>query len=70
MKGENNGNTQHLIKVYGLGYTQYTLPLAGVVDADRIDDEAKTSNTYQKTYSHSRYFYDKTKTRVTYEANQ
>ena len=31
----------YLIKVYGLGYTgQYTLPLTGVVDADRIDDEA------------------------------
>ena len=31
----------YLIKVYGLGYTgQYTLPLTGIVDADRINDEA------------------------------
>ena len=29
----------YLIKVYGLGYIgQYTLPLTGVVDADRIYD--------------------------------
>ena len=45
----------YLIKVYGLGYTgQYTLPLTGVVDADRIDDEA-THLILTKTYSHSRY---------------
>ena len=31
----------YLIKVFGLGYTgQYTLPLSGIVDADRINDEA------------------------------
>ena len=45
----------YLIKVYGLGYTgQYTLPLTGIVDSDRINDEAthliitkKTTNLHQ-----------------------
>ncbi len=57
----------YLIKVYGLGYTgQYTLPLTGVVDADRIDDEAthliitkKMTLERDKFYSH--------KVRITYE---
>ena len=57
----------YLIKVFGLGYTgQYTLPLSGIVDADRINDEAThliiTKNLVlerDKFYSH--------KVRVTYE---
>ena len=60
----------YLIKVYGLGYTgQYTLPLTGVVDADRINDEVihlcvaapKTLNFQKES------FYDKNKVRITYE---
>ena len=57
----------YLIKVYGLGYTgQYTLPLSGIVDADRINDEAthliitkKLTLERDKFYSH--------KVRITYE---
>ena len=57
----------YLIKVYGLGYTgQYTLPLSGIVDADRINDEAthliitkKMTLERDKFYSH--------KVRITYE---
>ena len=57
----------YLIKVFGLGYTgQYTLPLSGIVDADRINDEAthliitkKLTLERDKFYSH--------KVRVTYE---
>ena len=60
----------YLIKVYGLGYTgQYTLPLTGIVDADRINDEvihlcvaAPRTLNFQKES-----FYDKNKVRVTYE---
>ena len=58
----------YLIKVYGLGYTgQYTLPLTGVVDADRIDDEATHLILTKKLILNRDTFYDKTKTRVTYE---
>ena len=57
----------YLIKVYGLGYTgQYTLPLSGIVDTDRINDEAthliitkKMTLERDKFYSH--------KVRITYE---
>ena len=57
----------YLIKVFGLGYTgQYTLPLSGIVDADRINDEAthliitkKLTLERDKFYSH--------KVRITYE---
>ena len=57
-----------LIKVYGLGYTgQYTLSLTGVVDADRIDDEATHLILTKKLILTRDTFYDKTKTRVTYE---
>ena len=57
----------YLIKVFGLGYTgQYTLPLSGIVDADRINDEAthliitkKMTLERDKFYSH--------KVRITYE---
>ena len=58
----------YLIKVYGLGYTgQYKLPLAGVVDTDRIDDEATHLILTKKLILTRDTFYDKTKTRVTYE---
>ena len=58
----------HLIKVYGLGYTgQYTLPLTGVVDADRIDDEATHLILTKKLILTRDTFYDKTKTSDTYE---
>jgi len=57
----------YLIRVFGLGYTgQYTLPLSGIVDADRINDEAthliitkKMTLERDKFYSH--------KVRITYE---
>ena len=57
----------YLIRVFGLGYTgQYTLPLSGIVDADRINDEAthliitkKLTLERDKFYSH--------KVRITYE---
>ena len=57
----------YLIKVYGLGYTgQYTLPLSGIVDTDRTNDEAthliitkKMTLERDKFYSH--------KVRITYE---
>ena len=57
----------YLIKVFGLGYTgQYTLPLSGIVDADRINDEAthliitkKLNLERDKFYSHN--------VRITYE---
>ena len=57
----------YLIKVFGLGYTgQYTLPLSGIVDADRINDEAthliitkKLTLERDKFYSHN--------VRITYE---
>ena len=57
----------YLIRVFGLGYTgQYTLPLSGIVDTDRINDEAthliitkKMTLERDKFYSH--------KVRITYE---
>ena len=57
----------YLIKVFGLGYTgQHTLPLSGIVDADRINDEAthliitkKLTLERDKFYSHN--------VRITYE---
>ena len=57
----------YLIRVFGLGYTgQYTLPLSGILDADRINDEAthliitkKMTLERDKFYSH--------KVRITYE---
>ena len=58
----------YLIKVYGLGYTgQYTLPLTGVVDADRIDDEATHLILTKKLVLTKDTFYDKRRVRVTYE---
>ena len=60
----------YLIRVFGLGYTgQYTLPLSGIVDADRINDEVihlcvaapRTLNFVKDS------FYDKSKVRITYE---
>ena len=58
----------YLIKVYGLGYTgQYTLPLEGVVDADRINDEATHLILTKKLILTRNTLYDKTRTRVTYE---
>tara|TARA_R100001463_G_scaffold51312_2_gene101962 strand:+ start:410 stop:610 length:201 start_codon:yes stop_codon:yes gene_type:complete len=59
---------KYLIKVYGLGYTgQYTLPLTGVVNADRIDDETTHLILTKKLILTRDTFYDKTNTRVTYE---
>ena len=41
MIGENNGNKELPHKSIRIRiYNKYTLPLTGVVDADRIDDEA------------------------------
>ena len=58
----------YLIKVYGLGYKgQYTLPLTGVVDADRIDDEATHLILTKKLVLTKDTFYDKRRVRVTYE---
>ena len=58
----------YLIKVYGLGYTgQYTLPLTGIVDADRISDEATHLIITKKLVLTRDTFYDKKKVRVTYE---
>ena len=58
----------YLIKVYGLGYKgQYTLPLTGIVDADRINDEATHLIITKKLALTKDTFYDKRKVRVTYE---
>jgi hypothetical protein len=58
----------YLIKVYGLGYTgQYTLPLTGIVDADRISDEATHLIITKKLVLTRDTFYDKRRVRVTYE---
>mgnify|MGYP007012467079 CR=1 FL=1 len=58
----------YLIKVYGLGYTgQYTLPLTGVVDADRIDAEATHLILTKKLILTTTTFYVTTKTRFTYK---
>ena len=57
----------YLIKVYGLGYTgQYTLPLSGIVDADRINDEATHLIITKKLILERDKFYSHN-VRITYE---
>ena len=57
----------YLIKVFGLGYTgQYTLPLSGIVDADRINDEATHLIITKKLTLERDKFYSN-KVRITYE---
>ena len=57
----------YLIKVFGLGYTgQYTLPLSGIVDADRINDEATHHIITKKKILERDKFYSH-KVRITYE---
>ena len=57
----------YLIKVFGLGYTgQYTLPLSGIVDADRINDEA-THLILTKKLSLARDKFYSQDVRITYE---
>ena len=61
---------KYKIRVFGYGYQGgITLPLAGLVDADRINDEvihlcvaSPKSFNFQKES-----FYDRNKVRVTYE---
>ena len=55
------------IRVFGLGYTgQYTLPLSGIVDADRINDEATHLIITKKLTLERDKFYSR-KVRITYE---
>ena len=55
------------IRVFGLGYTgQYTLPLSGIVDADRINDEATHLIITKKLILERDKFYSH-KVRITYE---
>ena len=57
----------YLIKVFGLGYTgQYTLPLSGIVDADRINDEATPLIITKKLTLERDKFYSRN-VRITYE---
>jgi len=57
----------YLIKVIGLGYTgQYTLPLSGIVDADRINDEATHLILTKKLSLERDKFYSQD-VRITYE---
>ena len=57
----------YLIKVFGLGYTgQYTLPLSGIVDADRINDEATHLIITKKLCLERDKFYSQD-VRITYE---
>ena len=57
----------YLIKVFGLGYAgQYTLPLSGIVDADRINDEATHLIITKKLILERDKFYSH-KVRITYE---
>ena len=57
----------YLIKVFGLGYTgQYTLPLSGIVDADRINDEATHLILTKKLSLEKDKFYSQD-VRITYE---
>ena len=57
----------YLIKVFGLGYTgQYTLPLSGIVDADRINDEATHLIITKKLTLERDKFYSRN-VRITYE---
>ena len=57
----------YLIKVFGLGYTgQYTVPLSGIVDADRINDEATHLILTKKLSLERDKFYSQD-VRITYE---
>ena len=57
----------YLIRVFGLGYTgQYTLPLSGIVDADRINDEATHLILTKKLSLERDKFYSQD-VRITYE---
>ena len=57
----------YLIKVFGLGYAgQYTLPLSGIVDADRINDEATHLIITKKMILERDKFYSHN-VRITYE---
>ena len=57
----------YLIKVFGLGYAgQYTLPLSGIVDADRINDEATHLIITKKLILERDKFYSHN-VRITYE---
>ena len=57
----------YLIKVFGLGYTgQDTLPLSGIVDADRINDEATHLIITKKMILERDKFYSHN-VRITYE---
>ena len=57
----------YLIRVFGLGYKgQYTLPLSGIVDADRINDEATQLIITKKLILEKDKFYSH-KVRLTYE---
>ena len=57
----------YLIRVFGLGYTgQYTLPLSGIVDADRINDEATHLIITKKMILEKDKFYSHN-VRITYE---
>jgi len=57
----------YLIKAFGLGYTgQYTLPLSGIVDADRINDEATHLILTKKLSLERDKFYSQD-VRITYE---
>ena len=57
----------YLIRVFGLGYAgQYTLPLSGIVDADRINDEATHLIITKKLILERDKFYSH-KVRITYE---
>ena len=57
----------YLIKVFGLGYTgQYTLPLSGIVDTDRINDEATHLIITKKLTLERDKFYSRN-VRITYE---
>ena len=57
----------YLIRVFGLGYTgQYRLPLSGIVDADRINDEATHLIITKKLVLERDKFYSHN-VRITYE---
>ena len=57
----------YLIRVFGLGYTgQYTLPLSGIVDADRINDDATHLIITKKLTLERDKFYSRN-VRITYE---
>ena len=57
----------YLIRVFGLGYKgQYTLPLSGIVDAYRINDEATHLIITKKLILEKDKFYSH-KVRLTYE---